>query len=76
MLVQKQESIIFGIGLRFQVDGHGSPSSAAARAQISAIETELASQRDKIGRQRTEASLYSGGLVQALGLTPIKRHSA
>lgn len=71
MLVQKQKSIVFGIGLRFRVGGHDLQIPANAREQVGSIEAELASQREKISRQRVEASLYSGGLVQALSLSTL-----
>jgi hypothetical protein len=70
MLQRRERSWIFGISLKFNVDGKTYVPPADADQQIKTIEEELKALDGKILKQQAEA-LYTGGLIQAMSLAAL-----
>jgi len=70
MLQRGEKSWLFGISLKFNVDGKTYVPPTDTDQQIKAIEEELKALDGKILKQQAEA-LYSGGLIQAMSLATL-----
>src|SRR2546422_7491620 len=71
MLDQRAKSWMWGVGLRYTVDGKGFLPSPGDTAQAKALDQELAVLRGRLAAQEVEASRYAGGLVQAMTLASV-----
>lgn len=71
MLQQRSKSWTFGTGLKYTVDGKPFVLPSTAKADLAAVEQELASLETKIKSQEAEAARYSGGLVYAMALSTL-----
>ncbi|HEV8432888.1 MAG TPA: hypothetical protein VGR95_05700 [Thermoanaerobaculia bacterium] len=71
MLEQRDKAFTFGLRLRYTVDGKPFQLPKDAKDELPGIDRELRDNEAKIRRQELEVSQYSGGLVQALGLSTL-----
>jgi hypothetical protein len=70
MLSQKRTSFIRRIDLRYIVNGV--PASSLNPEELKRLESDIKIANEKLARDQSEASRYSGGLVQALSLTTVE----
>jgi hypothetical protein len=70
MLQKREKSWLFGISLKFNVDGKPYVPPTDVEHQIKNVEEELKALEGKISKQQAEA-LYSGGLIQAMSLATL-----
>jgi hypothetical protein len=66
MLQQRLKSSVFGISIRFTIDGKPFYPPASAKELLLGVEQETAVNLAKIKLQEAETARYSGGLVQAI----------
>jgi hypothetical protein len=71
MLQQRTQASLFGIGIKYTVDGQLFMPPQDAATQLGIVERELTELTTKIALAEAEAARYSGGLIQAVSLSTV-----
>src|SRR6266542_444335 len=71
MLQQRLKASMFGISIKYTVDGKPFVVPAPAKELLASVERELADNLVKIHAQEVETARYSGGLVQAMSMSTL-----
>jgi hypothetical protein len=71
MLEQRDKAWTFGLRLQYTINGQAFSLPAGAKDQLPDVEHELRDLATQIQSQEQEVSRYSGGLVQAMGLSTL-----
>jgi len=71
MLQQRLKASMFGISIKYTIDGKAFVAPAASKDLLVGVEREVADNLAKIKLQEAETARYSGGLVQAISLSTL-----
>jgi hypothetical protein len=71
MLDQRSKASIFGIALKYTVDGKPFTLPPTAKSELAGVDAEMAALKIKIAGQEEEVARYSGGLLQAMAMSTL-----